>query len=368
VITTPPLHGALLCALRPASRCAMLCALLLAAASSAPAAQPAEGICDPKGLLLPLRDEDPAVNKLLASYNLPPTPFRWRLALQQHTPHYRVYHLTFPSPVKTPVPENNTVHAEYYLPARMIGKQPAALVLHILDGRFLVARAVCRYFAGSGTPALMVMMPFYGPRRPKDRSIGGYYLAAPKRVFESMHATVLECRLATCWLQQRPEVDPQRVGLVGVSLGAITGGLLAGVDPRFARNVLVLGGGDPARILWHAHETHSVRERLEQLGYTLDKIREATVAIDPIRFAKRIDPKTMLFINARYDQTVPRDCTERLWKAMGKPAIEWLPAGHYSASLYIPVILPQAHHFVRHGAPPPTPTGRNKLEKGNPTQ
>lgn len=326
--------------------------LLLLAATLARAGQVVEGVCDPKETLKTLTDRDPAVNKLLAHYNFPAEPFRWRLVPEQQTPRYRVHHLTFPSPVKSPIPENNTVHAEYYVPARTEGKQPAVLVLHILDGRFLVARAVCRHFAGSGTPALLVIMPFYGPRWPRGRSRAAYFGAAPRRIFESMRATVLECRRAASWLQQRPEVDPARIGVVGVSLGAIAGALLVGVDPRFTRNVLVLGGGDPAAIVWHAPETAGVRQRLAELGYTLDKIREATVDIDPIRFAKRVDPKSVFLVNARYDQVVPRECTVRLWEAMGKPAIEWLPAGHYTASLYLPLILAQAHHFVRHGTPP----------------
>jgi hypothetical protein len=139
--------------------------------------------------------------------------------------------------------------------------------------------------------------------------------------------------------------------VVGVSLGAIAGGLLVGVDPRFKRNVLVLGGGDPAAVLWHAPETAAVRAELVEQGHTLQEVRRKTAGVDAIRFAHRVDRDTVLFVNARYDKTVPRECTVRLWEAMGKPRIQWLPAGHYSTSLYIPLILPQAHHFVRHGAP-----------------
>ncbi len=328
--------------------------LLLILGSTALAAEAVEGTCDPRHTLKPLTDPDPATNKLLDPYNLSPTPFPWRLETKQKADRFRVYHLTFPSPVPSDVPENRTVHAEYYLPEREVKGQPTVLVLHILDGRFLVARTICRYFAGSGTPALMVMMPFYGPRRPRDLSLASVFLDDPLRIFNSMRATVIECRRAASWLQERPEADPDRIGVVGVSLGAIAGGLLVGVDPRFKRNVLVLGGGDPAAILWHAPETAAVRAELVEQGHTLQEVRRKTAAIDAIHFARRVDRETVFFINARYDKTVPRDCTVRLWEAMGKPRILWLPAGHYSASLYIPVILPQAHHFVRHGTPLPS--------------
>src|SRR4051794_33672241 len=41
-----------------------------------------------------------------------------------------IYRLTFPSPVTTPTPENNIVHAEYYRP-KGAGPFPAVIVLDI---------------------------------------------------------------------------------------------------------------------------------------------------------------------------------------------------------------------------------------------
>ena len=313
-----------------------------------------EGVCPCADTLKPLSDRDPEVHKLLAPYNFAPAPFAWRMEHQRRLSRYDVHHLTFPSPVKTAIAENNTVHGEYYVPRQLAGRSPAVIVLHILDGRFIVGRLVCRYFAFSGTPALLVMMPYYGPRRPKGTSLRSHYRENPRRIFDAMQATVLECRRAACWLQKRPEVDPGRIGIVGVSLGAIAGGLAVGVDRRFTRNVLVLGGGDPAAILWHAPETAGVRKRLGELGYTLESIRKATLGIDPIRFARRVDRRHVLMINAGYDKTVPRRCTVALWEAMGKPAIRWEPAGHYSMSIFVPLILPLAHHFVLHGSLDPT--------------
>jgi hypothetical protein len=52
-------------------------------------------------------------------------------------------------------------------------------------------------------------------------------------------------------------------------------------------------------------------------------------------------------INAINDKTIPRGCTVALWEALKKPRIDWHPAGHYSMSLFIPIILPRAFGFVR---------------------
>src|SRR5262245_3134172 len=56
--------------------------------------------------------------------------------------HFDLADVTFPSPVKTPSEQNNTVHCELYR-AKHEGKRPAVIVLHILGGDFALARLFC---------------------------------------------------------------------------------------------------------------------------------------------------------------------------------------------------------------------------------
>ena len=305
-----------------------------------------EGTCDPKGLIAPLSDPDPKTNTLLARYNIPQEPFRYRLRLVAVSQTYRVHHLTFPSPRKWDIAESNTVHAEYYVPRSRRGRGPAVVVLHILDGRFAVARLICRSFAMGGVASLMVEMPYYGERRPGKLGLADVFFERPERMVWAIEGAVGDVRRAAAWLRRRPEVDPGRVGLVGVSLGGIVGALVVGVDPSFDRNVLILSGGDPAGILWTAPETRGIRAELVEKGYDLAALRRFAQAIDPVAFAHRADPRRILMINAANDRTVLREETLALWKAFGKPKIEWYPAGHYSLALYIPGILPRALAFV----------------------
>jgi dienelactone hydrolase len=243
------------------------------------------------------------------------------------------------------------VHAEYYLPTQLKRGGAAVVVLDILDGSFTVARLVSRGFAMAGIPSLIVKMPYYGERRPAGTTLYQTFVGRPERMLKAIEGTVAEVRRAACWLQARREVDPRRIGIVGVSLGGIIAATVVGVDPRFNRNVIVLAGGDPAAILWHAPETRGVRQRLIELGVTLDSLREGSVPIDPLTYAKRAKASQILMINAAKDETVSRQSTLALWEAFGKPAIQWYPAGHYSISLFIPAILPSAAQFVL-SAPP----------------
>ena len=51
-------------------------------------------------------------------YRLDEHTFDYELELKHDPPHsgVEIYRLRFPSPVESPVKENNTVHAEYYRP------------------------------------------------------------------------------------------------------------------------------------------------------------------------------------------------------------------------------------------------------------
>ena len=312
-----------------------------------PRPRPTLGVCECADTLKPLSDPDPEVNKLLARYNFPATPFPWEMRLVQETDKYSVHRLLFPSPAHFEMLEARTVHAEYYIPRPVPRGARAILIYHILADGFVVARLIARNFAAAGHPCLVMHMPFYGRRRPRGTSFARTMLAEPQRMFESMWGAVPEARRALCWLQKRPEVAPDRIGLIGVSLGAIVGGVIAGVDPRIDRTVLVIGGGDPAAILWNAPETQAVRALFTEMGLTLDSLREAIAGLDAVRFAHRIDPKRVLMINARFDKTVPRECTMKLWEALRRPTIQWYPVGHYSIGTLTPVILSTAFNFFR---------------------
>src|SRR4051812_1700291 len=105
-------------------------------------------------------------------YRLDARAFDYRLALQHDLPGagVSVYRLTFPSPVTTPPPENNTVHAEYYRPHGK-GPFPAVIVLDITAGDQSLSRGIATHLAQNGIAGLFVQMAYYGPRRPPDSNL-----------------------------------------------------------------------------------------------------------------------------------------------------------------------------------------------------
>jgi hypothetical protein len=53
--------------------------------------------------------------------------------------------------------------------------------------------------------------------------------------------------------------------------------------------------------------------------------------IDPLLYAGRLSPETVLMINTVNDVVVPRDCTLEFWSSMGEPELIWLPFTHIAS-------------------------------------
>lgn len=151
--------------------------------------------------------------------------------------------------------------------------------------------------------------------------------------------TVIDIRRLVDWAQQRPEVDPQRIALVGFSMSAIVGGVVLANEPRIGYGVLVVGGADLQEVLAVCNgRIRRTREALlERFGWTLDEfkaqLKAPLEAVNPVRFAGKVDPSRLLLIDAADDSCVPASARERFWQAMGRPERITYQYGHRATFL-----------------------------------
>lgn len=241
--------------------------------------------------------------------------------------------ITFPSPVVTEYPENNTIHCEYYRP-NVKEKAPGVVVLHILGGDFPLARLFANSIAQRGVAALFVKMPYYGPRRPANSS-RRMISRDPRETVEGMTQAILDIRQASAWLASREEVQDDNLGVFGISLGGITGALALTAEPRLRNGCLVLAGGDMGRIAWESKELNDIRQSWLTTGGSKDGFFELMQSIDPVTYAAAAKQRRILMLNAKDDEVIPKACTESLWQAFGKPPIVWYDGGHYSVARHI---------------------------------
>jgi dienelactone hydrolase len=250
----------------------------------------------------------------------------------------------FPSAVETPQKANNTVHAELYRPQGK-GPFPGVVVLDILAGDGQVARMVSMFLAQNRIAALYVHMPYYGPRREpgsKVRLLSADY----KHSLDAMRQAVLDVRRAGAWLASRSDIDAEKLGIVGVSLGSFIGSLSAEMEPRFRRVAVVLGGGGLVDAYYDDPRGGAIRLLWEKLGGTKKTLQDLLAPVDPLTCAANLKDRKLLIIAAKHDEVVPPKMAEALWKATGQQQIHWQDCGHYTAIFHVGKALETAvKHF-----------------------
>ncbi len=255
-----------------------------------------------------------------------------------------VHDLTFPSPVAGDILENNTVHAEYFVP-KGPGKFPAVVVLDIMQGNQLIARGEAMWLAQNGVAALVVVLPHYNQRRAPNSKVKLVSTDIP-RTLDGVRQGVMDCRCAIGWLAARAEVDADALGMVGTSLGSFLTALTSANEPRIKNVCMVLGGGGLVDAYYDHPKAKEVAAVLDQIGGKAI-VKRLIAPVDPITYAAQLKGKNLLMIAAKYDDIVPPKAATALWEATGKQRIVWLDAGHVSTALYSMSVLCEIRDHVR---------------------
>ena len=278
-------------------------------------------------------------------YRLEERTVEYRLNLKHELPSsgVRVYRLQYPSPVVSATPENNTVHAEYYLPKGK-GPFPGVIVLDITAGNQSLSRNLSTFLAQKGIAGLFVQMAYYGPRRPAGSRLR---LLSPdlSHTLAAVRQTVLDLRLAAAWMASRPELDGKRLGIMGTSLGSFMAALAAEMEPRLGRVVVLLGGGGFVEAYYDHPKAERYRKVYEALGGTKEKLAKLLAPVDPLTCAANLKERKLLILAGKRDDIVPPRMAEALWKAAGEQKIVWYDCTHYGAIVYLASAL---DHIIEH--------------------
>ena len=240
--------------------------------------------------------------------------------------------VTFPSPVVTPYPVNNVVTGFLFLPSTP-GPHPVMLVEHEwLPNTLDNESRVCAGLARAGIAAFLIVQPYsYNrrllPRLPDVELISG---DVPQMV-GALHQAVLDNRRALDWLAKRPDIDPQRMGVAGISLGGMLAALIAGVDHRARVLVTIVGGADVSDTVYDSFITYGLRPSLLYHGVTYDSAKRDLAPIEPTNWLGGFDPQNALMFNGRYDVFINPKQARRLSQALGGAKIVWIPTGHYGS-------------------------------------
>jgi len=142
---------------------------------------------------------------------------------------------------------------------------------------------------------------------------------------ERYRTAIIDTRRLLDWIGDQSEIDPDRVGIVGFSMGALVAATVMGNDARISTGVYMMGGANYADVFAECRgKAGRVRRHaMQSYGWSLEAYHEFFTErmglADPARYAGNYNPDKLLMIDARFDNCIPRSSREALWEATGHP-------------------------------------------------
>ncbi|HPO13570.1 MAG TPA: alpha/beta hydrolase [Candidatus Hydrogenedentes bacterium] len=244
------------------------------------------------------------------------------------------------------------------IPLKRTGKKlPVVLFLHGIGQNKNFLKEITLPFNQTGFAFVSADQFMQGERKLQSKAS---FLEEARAFMQRPAKTINEARRLIDYLSENPDIDPQRIYLVGASYGAITGTTVMAKDKRIRAGVLVYGGADLGKLLnstaahlgiasglgWVHGKINPEEPPLPKLTPRQDRIASMIVscvvpiaryflgAADPIHYADKIAPTPVYFQNGKFDVLVPATAGEALQQAAKDPKkITWYNSDHVGIDL-----------------------------------
>jgi len=206
------------------------------------------------------------------------------------------------------------------------GRKPAVLLLHGLGGDRKQLALLANMLNAKGYVTLAIDAAGHG-ERPKVGK--GDLSTISLEDWRTLGAqTVVDLRRAVDLLARHPDVDSNRIGYLGASMGGILGARFYSDDPRVKAAVFLYAGADWGKLMTTSQigPAKAMRAR----GITdADVVGKALADIDPLHSIARAAGRPILLVHGDKDDIVPVACNDILFKAAKEPKERvFLPGGH----------------------------------------
>ncbi|HSV99959.1 MAG TPA: acetylxylan esterase [Sedimentisphaerales bacterium] len=210
-------------------------------------------------------------------YSYPPRTVEPTVEVRKQKKSYDVLRIQFPSTLNLYGDED--IKVDYYRNTRP-GRHPTVLMLPISGGVDFSVESFAYVFAPRGIHCALV----------HNRDVEIEQTQSADEVEAYFRQTVLDNRQVLDYLVTRPEVDPNRIGALGLSLGGIKASLVAAADPRIRCAVLGLAGGSMADIALHSTEPglKDYVDEIQAMGISGESVYcelHEKILTDPLRLA-----------------------------------------------------------------------------------
>ena len=244
-------------------------------------------------------------------------PLKDTLLPQPDNTEYPLYHITYRSV------HDKKVTGLLSLPKSGTSPFPVIILMHGLGDHKNVDYIAYgnELFLKHGYAVLRIDLSNHGERKNGvyDFDLTGKYKYWTRNVITQ---TVFDLRRAVDFIETRPDLDAERIGYYGISLGGITGTIFCGVDKRIKVPIIALAGGQ-MNLLYK-------KEAL------LQEAKDFVSIVEPLNYVEQIAPRPLLMLNAKNDEIVPPIMSKLLFRAANEPKeIIWYDAKHRDAPLEV---------------------------------
>ena len=277
--------------------------------------------------------------ELLEYYSYPAQKIEAEVEKISERKHYIVERIVFPSALN--VFDNENIKFDFYR-QKKAGKFPTILVLPIANGVDFCAKGFARHFASNGLNCAIV----HNRRVKIDNIQNAEYIE------DYLRQTVLDSRQILDYLVERKEVDGNKFGCMGMSLGGVRATVVSGVDERIKCSVIGLAGGSMVDIafLSDLKEVKRFIRGLVEMGISQETIRAEVsdkIVTDPLKLARYNDARETLMYVAMLDRVIHRECGDKLWEAAGKPEAVYIFSGHFTSLFFLPYAERDSLNFFK---------------------
>lgn len=312
--------------------------------------------------------------------------------------------LTYDSPYKTGVKENDKVHCELFLNidcssnynfnqtrtkisdnTQLPTNSPLLILIHGFNSKKSKLHNYYNFInkiVENNILCAFINLPFHIYRTPKGESSGQrliYY--DDMQTLEFFHQSVIDVRKFIDIIYSILPI--KKIYISGISLGSMVSLITMANDSRIDKGIFLISGGNWEEIHWNGllkfilrgncnHEDKITREKCREFYLKfpdfLKKFKQVSPDIittdlenypeikkliskkcflcDPLAFAHKINPKNVLMINVKFDHYFSKNSTLQLWEELGKPEISWFNYFHSSKILTDKKVIKKILNFI----------------------
>jgi dienelactone hydrolase len=293
---------------------------------------------------MPVAAEVPAAEAVFG-YEREVVPFENHVVGRGKTPEYTHRTLTMPS-IGDNGQKREKIRARFFK-SELSGPRPLVIVLPIYARFTYPSRRMCDFLQSESRGAVHVLdvegrqFLFDWPAMIETEEQSAF-LDLFEQGVEREEVVIIDIRRLVDWAEQHPDIDGSRVAIIGFSRGAIVAALAATQESRLAATVLMMGGARPHEIVARCdgERTSEVqRHVLQSFGWEPEELERRLegilTSVDAANYPGRVDPASVLIVEASEDECIPESSRSALRQAMGRPMTYQVHARHRMAFIGI---------------------------------